>query len=316
MRALFALTTASVIACTFIACTIREPNEGSTDQAITGWNRLAGNRLAGNRIEANRLAGNRLAGNRLAGNALGTTTLEAFDETAEILQTEAGRDVYSYIVSCALPPEMTIEADVPGATDTAPPESNYTCIDAHCTFPGGVGVAPQWVDRRLDRVGQGWVSACLFSRVNANDTAESISLRGRHPGLAVTVEEMELYTAEEGAFYGNLFIDDPDPNVPPDWHACRGEAKAACAGDASCGAGLANRDCAQENPATPGLTYCGFVYAGNCGDYSASGPSAYACRTYNADAGTYGDCHADEGVGRWPTSTKYREVVTTWVANN
>ncbi len=298
------------------ACTLEERSEGVTTQAATGWNRLAGNRLAGNRLAANRLAGNRLAGNRLAGNALSSTRLEALQDTAQILETPEGRDVYSYIISCALPGDITIEADVPGAPDTAPPDTPYTCIAEHCTFPGNLGVAPRWLDHRLDRKGQGWVSACLFARVNANDTAEAISLRGSNPGLTVTTEELELYTAEEGAFYGNLFIDDSDPSVPPDWHACRGEAKAACPGDTGCGAGLANRDCAQENPATPGLTYCGFSYAGDCADFTPATPSAYACASYEAGSGTYGDCHDEAGFGRWPSSNKYREVITTWVANN
>lgn len=305
------MTFAAAATSFLIACTVGPPdNTGTVTQAEVGMNRLAGNRLAGNR-----LAANRLAGNRLAGNSLSSTRLEALTATAEILSTEAGRDVYSYIVSCALPEGITIEADVPGAPDIAPPDANYTCSNEHCVFAGLLGVAPRWIDHKLDPSGQGWESACLFARVNANNIAEAISLRGRNDGLAVTADEMALYTAEEGAFYGNLFIDNPDPSVPPDWHACRGEAKAACPGDIGCG-GLANRDCAQENPANPGFTYCGFYYAGDCGDYTPAVPSPYACRTYDAGIGTYGDCHADSGMGTWPSSPKYREVITTWVANN
>jgi hypothetical protein len=296
-----------------IACTVDSPaNEGVTNQAVQSQNRLASNRLASNRLASNRLASNRLASNRLASNSLSYVALA---ETSDLLQTAEGRDVYSYIVSCALPEGVTIEADITGAGDSAPPATPYTCTAGHCTFSGNLGLAPTWIDRRLDRRGQGWVSACLFARVNANDTAESISLRGRNPGLTISTEEMELYTAEEGAFYGNLFISDPDPSVPPDWHACRGEAKAACPGDIGCG-GLGNRDCAAENPANPGFTYCGFVYAGDCGDFTPSTPSAYACRSYEATSGTYGDCHDDAGMGQWPASKKYREVITTWVANN
>ena len=304
MRFLLFAATSSLL----IACTIDEPTEGTTNQAVQTHNRLASNRLA-----SNRLASNRLASNRLASNSLSSTRLVALEATADMLATVEGRDVYSYIVGCALPEGMTIEADVAGTADTAPPETLYTCVDGHCTFAGSVGLAPRWAHHRLDRKGQGWVSACLFARVNANDTAEAISLRGGD--LDVSSEEMELYTAEEGAFYGNLFIDDPDPEVPPDWHACRGRAKAACPGDTGCGAGLANRDCAQENPATPGLTYCGFEYAGDCGDF-APPKSPYACKSFDADGGTYDDCFDEPGAGRWRHATKYREVITTWVPNN
>ena len=295
-----------------IGCTIDGPsNEGSTSQSVTSMNRLASNRLASNRLASNRLASNRLASNRLASNQL-----VANFETAEILETEEGRDVYSYIVSCALAADVTIEADVPGAADTAPPESNYTCVAEHCTFTGNLNLTPRWADHRLDHKGQGWMSACLFSRVNANDTAEAISLRGASSGLAVSQEELELYTAEEAAFYGNLFINDPDPSAAPDWHACRGEAKAACPGDTGCG-GLANRDCALENPANPGFTMCGFIYDGDCRDFTPQIPNDFACREYDPEAGTYTRCRSNRTEhGNGNCRKEYREVITAWVANN
>jgi hypothetical protein len=312
MRSLY-LTGASML---LVACTVDAPtNVGTTTQLVEAHNRLASNRLASNRLASNRLASNRLASNRLASNRLASNSL-----TAQILESEAGRDVYSYIVSCALPEGMTIEATIEGSDpveDTAPPETSYTCdsVTRHCVFPGAIGLAEDWIDKPLDRRGQGWVSACLFARVNANHTAESISMRGRHAGLVVSASEAELYTAEEGAFYGNLFVDDPDPAVEPDWHACRGEAKAACSGDVGCG-GLANRDCATEDPANPGYTLCGFQYAGDCADFTPDTPSPYACASYNADAGYYGNCRAEPGDGAWPQQHKYRQVITTWVANN
>ncbi len=310
MRLLYLAAAGSLL----LGCTIDDRADvGVTSQAITTHNRLASNRLASNRLASNRLASNRLASNRLASNGL-----VALEDTAEILDTDEGRDVYSYIVSCALPADYTIEADVSGAADTAPPATTYTCVAEHCTFVGGLGIAPEWIDHRLGAKGQRWMSACLFSRVNANDTAESISMRGDNQGLVVSAEEMELYTAEEGAFYGNLFVDDPDPDVAPDWHACRGEAKAACPGDVGCGAGLANRDCAQENPATPGFTYCGFIYDGDCGDFTPNTPGDSACRIYDSGQGTYDRCWGEvaHGHGQGHSRRQYREVITTWVANN
>jgi len=303
MRSVFEAAT-PVLACTLIACTTSSPPsaESSTNQAVKSMNRLAANRLA-----ANRLAANRLAANRLAANSLTSTRLVALEETSQILETPAGRDVYSYIVSCALPEGVTIEATVPTAANTTGGEA-YTCVDHVCTFAGGLGLASRWIDHRLDRRGQGWVSACLFSRVNANDTAEAISLRGRNEGLAISEDEAALYTVEEGAFYGNVFIDDPDPAVPPDWNACRGEGQAS--GEFG---GLVLRDCTEENPAKPGFTYCGFKYAGDCGDYTPAFASPYACRSFDATQGTYGDCHDESGLGQWPSSKKYREVITTYV---
>jgi len=310
MRSLRLAAVATLLA----ACTVDSPDVSTTDQAVAVHNRLASNRLASNRLASNRLASNRLASNRLASNRLASNKL-----TAEILATAEGRDVYSYIVSCALPEDITIESDIPGTdpvADSAPPETPYTCVSAtrHCTFPGGVGLAPSWIDEELDGKGRRWVSACLFARVNANNIAELVSLRGSHAALAVTPDEAAEYTAQEGAFYGNLFIDDPDPSVPPDWHACRGEAKAACRDDEGCG-GLGNRDCADEDPANPGKTYCGFDFAGDCADFTPQWPSPRACESYDAGTGSYNLCHEDSWT--WPfKGRKHREVITTWVTSD
>src|SRR6516165_1899681 len=92
----------------------------------------------------NRLASNRLASNRLASNRLVETRLQANSETADMLNTADGREVYSYIVSCALPEGTMIEADVPGAEDTAPPNTIYSCNKGHCVFSGSVGLAKHW----------------------------------------------------------------------------------------------------------------------------------------------------------------------------
>jgi hypothetical protein len=265
------------------------------------------NRLATNRLATNRLATNRLATNRLATNALSGSALEASPESAEMLATAEGRDVYSYLVSCALPDGVNIEATVPGAADTAPPESNYICTAERCSFYGALGLAPDWIDHRLASKDERWISACIFARVNANDTAEAISLRGPHPALIVSVDEAELFTVEEGAFYGNLFNHEDDPI---DWNACRGEDQAS--GEF---AGLVLRDCAEEDPANPGKSYCGFTYAGDCRDYSPATPSAYACKSFDSIQGIYGDCHNASGDGHWPSSKTYREVITVYVSN-
>src|SRR5262245_20068259 len=161
------------------------------------------NRLATNRLATNRIATNRLATNRLATNALSSNRLEANPETAELLATADGREVYSYLISCALPDVMTIQATIPGAPDTSPPTTNYSCSNGTCLFAGSLGLAEDWIDHKLASKDERWISACMFARVNANDTAEAVSLHGNHPGLAVSTDEAQIFTVEEGAFYGN-----------------------------------------------------------------------------------------------------------------
>lgn len=261
------------------------------------------NRLAANKLAANRLAANRLAANRLAANALSSTKLVALQETADLLQTAEGREVYSYIISCALPSGTTIEADVEGAADTE--TETYSCLSEHCTFRGVVGLAEYWIDHRLAPRDQRWVSACLFARVNVHDYAEAISLRGPHDSLTVGVDEAELFTLEEGAFYGNVFTDEGEPI---DWNACEGASQAA--GESG---GLAFRDCTEEDPDNPGQTYCGFNYAGDCADFSPEFPSPYACESFDTGAGVYDDCHAESADGHWQGAKKYREAITVYV---
>jgi hypothetical protein len=271
---------------------------GPTPRAARTWNRLATNRLA-----TNRLATNKLASSRLASNALTSTSLEANMATADLLSTADGRDVYAYLINCALPDGTTIHASVPGAADTTQPDTLYTCTSGECSFPGGIGLAEYWIDHKLDSKGQGWVSACVFARVNAHDTAEPISLRGPHDALTVSPDEALQFPIQEGAFYGNLFTGDN----PIDWNACRGEGQAAGEFD-----GLVDRDCTEPDPANPGKTMCGFNYAGDCRDFSPALPSPYACKFYDFDLGIYTDCHNAPSDGHWQ-SKPYREVITTYV---
>src|SRR5438093_1254000 len=91
-------------------------------QAAETYNKLASNKLASNKLASNQLASNRLASNRLA-----TNQLSADPSANDLLSTEDGRYVYSYIVSCALPADVTIVATVDGTT---------------YEFPGGLGLTP------------------------------------------------------------------------------------------------------------------------------------------------------------------------------
>ncbi len=278
---------------------------GVSAQAAETTNRLAANRLAANRLAANRLASNRLASNGLAGERLATTHLEASPETAEILNSPDGREVYSYIVDCALRKGTVIEADVAGAPDTAPPDTIYRCKNGHCIFAGSLGLAEHWIDRRLSQAGQRWITACLLARVNHYGVKEIISMRGVAPELSVSPEEAERYSLQEGAFYGNIFA---DGDAPLDWNACRGKDKAASPDEAV----LAMRACAEPDPSDRTHTMCGFKYAGDCGSFGTV-PERHACVTFDEEDGSYGECLATEqDAGAAPVKV-YREVITTFV---
>ena len=267
----------------FVACTEAPPSTSSTSQSVTGHNRLAANRLAANRLAANRLAANRLAANQLELNQ---------NDSGDLLATADGRDVLSYVVSCAVPSTESLVANTQQScavdTDCQPdPTLPFAgvCSSNKCTytFPVGIGLAPHWLNHELDDDGKGWISACLFSRVNAHDTSEEISLRGPNNALTVAPDEAALYDVEEGAFYGNLFTPE---DQPIDWIACEGEGQAS--GEFG---GLVDRDCTEPDPANPGFTQCGFIYAGFCGDYTPAVPNPQACDEFSSN-GYYEDCHA------------------------
>lgn len=301
MRALVVLG----VACLVSGCTDEEsPSESTNDSTIVVFNRLAGNRLAGNRLAANRLAANRLAGNRLSNNRL-----ELHREgAAELMSTPDGREVLSYIVSCAVPEGTVLVGESGGQT---------------YEFPGEIGLASEWLRHRLDSKGEGWVSACLFARVNAHNVTLPISLRGPNHRLAASADEQAGWTLEEGAFYGNLFTPDDEPI---DWNACRGKDQAAFEGG-----GLTDRDCAEPDPANPGKTYCGFNYAGDCGEFAVD--DRPACEDYSENGTFYRRCHGpadaddddDQGHGHghghhhgWGCGhghghgDVYRQVITTF----
>ncbi len=279
----------------------------SPGNAAVTHNRLASNRLASNRLASNRLASNRLASNRLSTDGLSADMTSA----SELLSTADGREVYSYMMSCALPEGVSIEADIPGAPDSSPTDpppydTQYTCRNEHCVFLGALGLAPKWIDHKLNKKGQRWVSACLLARVNAYDTADAISLRGNMDVLAVNGDESLFYSVEEGAFYGQVF---GPPDEPIEWYACIGRDQAQ--GESG---GLGPRDCTEPDPDNLGYTLCGFVFTGPCADFDPAIPDPYACQSFSDD-GFYVKCHVQPGSGKWPMIKKYKEVITTFVSN-
>ena len=262
MRTLAAAASLSLVGC------VAAVDTSSTTQQATVHNKLASNKLASNKLASNKLASNKLASNKLASNKLAVNMLGAGD----LLSTEDGREVFSYIVGCALPDSVTLVANIPGAPDVAPGDFPFSCTAGVCEFPGALGLTPSWANTSLDGDGKRWISACMFARCNAHNTSEEISLHGENHALTVAPDEEALYTVEEGAFYGNMFT---PGHTGIQWYACEGEGQAS--GEFG---GLVDRDCTEPDPNNPGFTQCGFVYAGHCRNFTPQYPSPYACEDY------------------------------------
>jgi len=290
-----------LIATVFLAAACADvPGESSAHQPVLSANRLSANRLSANRLSANRLSANRLSANRLSANRL-TVNLQS---AGNLLSTQDGRELFSFVVACALPDDITLEATVAGTT---------------FDFFGEIGLVPSWLFHPLDADGKGWISACLFAHVSAQDISVDISLRGPSHALAVGDNEAD-FTVEEGAFYGNLFT---PLDQPIEWIACEGKGQAA-GGDSG---GLLKRDCAKPDPANPGFSLCGFILAGDCGRFFPSDDPT--CEQFSERGQFYRRCHAapidDErhhghahhrhGDHR-DDDRVFREVITTYLTPN
>jgi hypothetical protein len=255
----------------------------------TAPGKLAANKLAANRLSpfsaaANNASASNLAASPVASAQLGPNQYAANPETTrDFLTTPEGREVLSYIVSCALPDGTTL-----GAKGT-----DGTIFE----FFGEIGLAEEWLHHPLRKAGRGWVSACLFARVNNQNVALPISMRGPHEALDTTPDEEAGWPLEEGAFYGDYFV---APGEPLQWIACRGRDLAA-----GKSGGLVERNCARPDPNNPTRTLCGFTYAGDCGDFAVQP----VCKHFSG-AAFYRNCRDNPEGGQ--QSDQFRQVITTF----
>jgi hypothetical protein len=198
-----------------------------------------------------RIAVNALSPAALSGSGLITSTLDAAGAAA-MAQTQSARNVLAYAAGCALAADQTVDYTVDGVTRT---------------LTGAMGMVPAWTSRALTASEAAWVSACVFARVNLTSQVVQLSARGAQSALAATSDEEASYAVEEGAFWGNAFID----LGSVDASACDGVDQAVndSYGD------LPLRQCAQPDGAGANLTPCGFHYAGPCGSACNTG-SPYA----------------------------------------
>ncbi|HEY1555291.1 MAG TPA: hypothetical protein VGF94_10710 [Kofleriaceae bacterium] len=216
-----------VAAGALVGCAIDDDSVSDQSQSIVALNRLASNRLASNRLASNRLASNRLTSGPHIGGGL------SLSDVANSLVDDGAQDVLAYMVGCALPDGVVVY-DKNGAA-----------------YSGEIGVAPDWTDRSLSERDVHWLSACLFARVNDEDVAVPISMRGDNSALSPDPDELANWTLQQGAFYGNYFTPLDQPIL---WAACSGTDDTTSE----------QRICAQPDPMNPGYTLCGFIYTGAC----------------------------------------------------
>jgi hypothetical protein len=229
-----------------------DPALDSVRPSLSSDNRLALNRLALNRLALNRLALNSLALGKLAMNTLDETRWQLVD-SPELLGTEAGREVLTYVVKCALDSDDVMVGTLGGQT---------------YEFRGLLGLKPQWRYRQLRNDEQELISGCLLAHVNAFGTPVSISLRAER-ALSATDEERRDYPVYEGTFFGQIF-----EGGMTRAYTCQGSPEEAA---------LAHSEDRALRVCTNDTDRCGIISAGRCRD---------VCETRTEDMG-WSDCWAD-----------------------
>jgi hypothetical protein len=165
--------------------------------------------------------------------------------------TAAKRKQLTYLVRCAMPPEVELYAQFGSE---------------RFTFPGSIGLAPHWLTQAMTPSEERWVSACLLAHVNYFGKHVRISIRATPPPvpeLEASDDERKTYTIAEGGFFGNLFL--PQPVA----YTCLGARMPAQAVDPI----LLDRVCTQATGATTAdnnpITRCRFVVTGRCEEASS-----------------------------------------------
>jgi hypothetical protein len=149
--------------------------------------------LTQNALTQNALTQNALTQNALTQNALTQNALTQNALTQNALDDPNARELFTYIVSCALPDGQDLQyTDNEGVTHT---------------FEGSLGLAPDWgkPHGRCNETCQQWISGCVLSRLDYLGQHVDISIRGQNRALATTWHERHTFTQREATYYGNIF---------------------------------------------------------------------------------------------------------------
>ena len=162
--------------------------------------------------------------------------------------TETARHQLKYLVNCALPDSVVLYS-----------------VQGHerFTFPGHLGLAPEWLKTPLTPLQERWVSACMSALTNYAGKHVEVSLHakpGAAPFLAPSKEETRAYSILEGGFFGNLFSPHPVAYVCTGTHT-KIESQDPVFHDRLCTKASGDR----TRDGKP-LTVCQFILTGPCSD--------------------------------------------------
>jgi hypothetical protein len=244
-----------LVGCAAASAQDDDESVGVAPSALVGDNALNVNALNVNALNVNALNVNALNVNALA--PQGLSAIQDPSANGELM-----RSLLRYAVGCAFDSSQSFSFNWTDSSGTVHEES----------YPGHIGLAPEWTTGPLSAFGGQMVSACLAARTNWYGVPVVISMRSKHDPLWIHVldEERTAYPFLEGAFWGNLFA--PTPYL----RACHTEANIAHSR-------AAQRDCAAGHVDTAGgIETCGIIdIVGTCEEH---------CKKINVPGQLYWDC--------------------------
>lgn len=207
----------------------------------------------------------------------------------ELVETESGRTLLSYVVRCALSLGQTAAFPQP--------------VGPNLVYTGLLGYAPSWLTGSIDQTRRRLMTGCLMAHVNAFEVQVPISIRSELVGDASLAEKV-LFPSQELAVYGNYFV----PEAEREIYVCFGQAVAQALGHSGgLGLGLPSyldlRICSTSQQ-------CGFNRVGACFRWpSLPAVTTSACE---AQAGSfYETCH--EAPFQVEPTPAWEEAVSVYI---
>jgi hypothetical protein len=188
------LTLVLLGAVTSLGCIGTEGADDETESVATAQQpAITANAITANAITANAITANAITANAITANAITANAITANAITANALTDPNARELFKYMVSCALPSTASVDLTIAGV--------DYS-------FPGELSLAPKWglPGGSCNTACQEWVSACVLARIDYLGQKVNISLRGANAALTPSAAELATYTYREGTYYGNLFL--------------------------------------------------------------------------------------------------------------
>jgi hypothetical protein len=138
--------------------------------------------------------------------ASGLNVSDGLGSAAGLMTSDGGRKVVQYLVKCALPAgDSLTKADQNGV--------NYT-------FPGSIGLAPQWKTGGCNEVCSEMISACMLAHINSSGV--HIPLWMDSPDSAIGWGKSPWFPTREGTFFGQIMVTNASNNL--DAYYCNGPA--------------------------------------------------------------------------------------------